>query len=86
MSEKEKRTVYTDELNENLLHMLDGQTPTREQVETIHRNRRSKLDVLAFDFETANRNKSSVCALGVVVVELVNRKVYVNQRFCLLNK
>ena len=41
MSEKEKRTVYTDELNENLLHMLDGQTPTREQVETIHRNRRS---------------------------------------------
>lgn len=27
------------------------------------------MDFLAFDFETANHNKSSVCALGIVVVE-----------------
>lgn len=44
MSEKEKRTVYTDELNENLLHMLDGQPSKREQVETTHRNRRSMAE------------------------------------------
>lgn len=37
------------------------------------------MDFLAFDFETANRNKSSICALGVVVVEsgsIVHEKHY----------
>lgn len=44
MSENEKSTVYTDELNENLIHMLDEQPSKREQVETVHRDRRSMTE------------------------------------------
>ena len=50
MSEKEKRTVYTDELNENLLHMLDGQPSKREQVEITHRNRRNMAEQTFFSY------------------------------------
>lgn len=42
------------------------------------------MDFLAFDFETANHNKSSVCALGIVIVEnssiIYEKHYYINPK------